>query len=97
MLIAIPTWLARLIVGEGRFKRFLYFWARPVPALIVFNFLTALSHWAWIVNESIAERLAPLRRPHRARVLVAAGVDAGLRSAARAPVVTPPLKMSWSS
>ena len=54
MLIAIPTWLARLIVGDGRFKRFLYFWARPVPALIVFNFLIALSHWAWIVNESIA-------------------------------------------
>ena len=42
MLLAIPTWLARLIVGDGRFKRFVYFWARPVPALIVFNFLIAL-------------------------------------------------------
>ena len=29
LLLAVPTWLARLIIGDGRFKRFLYFWARP--------------------------------------------------------------------
>jgi putative membrane protein len=54
MLLATPTWLARLIIGEGTFKRFVYFWARPAPALIVNIFLTALMHWAWIVNSSIS-------------------------------------------
>lgn len=54
MLLATPTWLARLIIGEGGFKRFVYYWARPAPALLVNLFLTALTHWAWIVNNSIA-------------------------------------------
>lgn len=53
MLLAVPTWLARLIIGEAGFKRFVYFWARPIPALIVYNFLVALSHWAWVVNNSV--------------------------------------------
>lgn len=53
MLLATPVWLARLIVGNGGFRRFLDFWARPIPAIIVYNFLLILSHWAWVVNESI--------------------------------------------
>jgi putative membrane protein len=54
MLLATPTWLARLIIGEGLFKRFVYFWARPAPALLVNLFLTAAMHWAWVVNTSIS-------------------------------------------
>lgn len=54
MLLATPTWLARLIIGEGAFRRFVYFWARPAPALIVNLFLTAAMHWAWVVNTSIS-------------------------------------------
>lgn len=54
MLLATPTWLARLIIGEGSFKRFVYFWARPAPALLVNLFLTALMHWAWVVNSSVS-------------------------------------------
>ncbi len=54
MLLAMPTWLARLIIGEGVFKRFVYFWARPAPALLVNLFLTAGMHWAWVVNSSIS-------------------------------------------
>jgi putative membrane protein len=53
ILLATPTWLARLIVGDGLFKRFVYFWARPAPALIVNIFLTAAMHWAWVVNSSV--------------------------------------------
>jgi putative membrane protein len=54
MLLSVPTWLARLMIGEGLFKRFVYFWARPAPALLVNLFLTAAMHWAWIVNTSIS-------------------------------------------
>jgi putative membrane protein len=53
MLLATPTWLARLIIGEGGFKRFVYFWARPAPALLVNLFLTAGMHWAWVVNNTV--------------------------------------------
>ena len=53
MLLATPTWLARLIIGHGLFKRFVYYWARPAPALIVNIFLTAAMHWAWVVNTSV--------------------------------------------
>ena len=54
MLLATPTWLARLIIGDGSFKRFVYFWARPAPALLVNLFLSAMMHWAWAVNTSVA-------------------------------------------
>jgi putative membrane protein len=53
MLLATPTWLARLIIGQGLFKRFVYYWARPAPALLVNLFLTAAMHWAWVVNTSV--------------------------------------------
>lgn len=53
MLLATPTWLARLLIGEGAFKRFVYRWARPAPALLINLGLTALTHWAWVVNASI--------------------------------------------
>ena len=54
MLLATPTWLARLIIGEGGFRRFVYFWARPAPALLVNLLLTAAMHAALVVNNSIA-------------------------------------------
>ncbi len=53
MLMAVPTWLSRLVMGEGTLKRFVYFWARPIRAVIVYNLLIAFSHWALIVNNSI--------------------------------------------
>lgn len=51
-LLGTPTWLARLIVGQGRVYRVLKWVARPVPATLVFNGVTALSHWPVIVNAS---------------------------------------------
>ena len=53
LLLATPTWLARLILGKGTVKRFVHFWARPAPALMVNLGLTAFTHWAWVVNSSI--------------------------------------------
>jgi putative membrane protein len=53
MLLATPTWLARLMIGSGTFKRFIYYWARPAPALLVNLGLTAFTHWAWVVNTSV--------------------------------------------
>ena len=52
-LLATPEWLARLILGKGSFNRFLHRIARPVPAALLFNVLTALTHWAFIVNNSV--------------------------------------------
>ena len=54
MLLAMPTWLARLIIGEGGFKRFVYSWARPAPALLFNLGLTGSMHAALVVNNSIA-------------------------------------------
>ena len=54
ILMATPTWLARLIIGQGLFKRFVFFWSRPARALLVNIFLTAAMHWAWVVNNSIS-------------------------------------------
>lgn len=53
ILLATPTWLGRLLIGQGTFKRFVYFWCRPAPALIVNLFVSAFMHWAWVVNTSI--------------------------------------------
>ncbi len=53
ILLATPTWLARLMIGQGGFKRFVYFWARPAPALLINLGLTAFTHWAWVVNTSV--------------------------------------------
>lgn len=54
MLLATPEWLMRLILGQGWFKRFVYWWARPAPALLVNAALVGLSHAATVVNQSIS-------------------------------------------
>ncbi len=50
LLLATPTWLARLLLGNGRFKRVFSYWARPAPALLVNLGLTAAMHSAMLVN-----------------------------------------------
>ncbi len=52
-LFATPTWLARLILGEGKVGRFLSQLCRPVVAGLSFNLVTALIHWKLIVNTSV--------------------------------------------
>ena len=49
-LLATPTWLARLIVGEGKWLRHL---CHPVVAGGLFNVVVILSHWQTTVNTSV--------------------------------------------
>lgn len=49
-LLAMPAWLARLIVGEGRWlRRFCH----PVVAGGLFNAVALFLHWQWTVNTSV--------------------------------------------
>lgn len=50
LLMATPEWLARLVLGRGRFKRIVFRLARPVPAALMFNGLALISHWQAFVN-----------------------------------------------
>lgn len=53
-LLATPTWLARLIVGDGWFAGpMLRRLTHPVVAGVVFNALVVLSHWQKVVNTSV--------------------------------------------
>ena len=53
-LLATPTWLARLIVGEGRLWRWLKVLAFPVVAAVIFNGVVIFTHWPSVVNLSVA-------------------------------------------
>jgi putative membrane protein len=58
-LLATPTWLARLIVGDGWFAgNIVRRLCRPVPAAVLFNAAFALVHWPAVVNQSVSS--APL-------------------------------------
>lgn len=50
-LLATPTWLARLVVGEGRWLRRL---CHPVVAGLLFNAVTVALHWPQTVNASVS-------------------------------------------
>ena len=53
-LLAMPEWLARLIVVDGgAVSRVLRVLTRPVLAAVVFNALQILSHWGAVVNLSV--------------------------------------------
>ena len=52
-LLAMPAWLARLLVLEGGWgSRLLRRLAHPVVAGVLFNALTAITHWSGIVQWS---------------------------------------------
>ena len=54
MLLAMPEWLARLLVIEGGVaSRALRVLTRPVVAAVIFNALQILSHWSGVVNLSV--------------------------------------------
>ncbi len=52
-LLATPTWLARLVVGNGRAYRGLKKLARPVPATIVFNSIVLFTHVPAVVTAAV--------------------------------------------
>ncbi len=53
LMMAIPTWLARLVILEGgKVSAVLQRLAKPVVAGVIFNALAALTHWSAVVNLS---------------------------------------------
>lgn len=53
-LMAVPEWLARLIVSrDGNSGVWVRRLTRPVVAALVFNLLVALTHLTWVVNTSV--------------------------------------------
>ncbi len=52
LLLAVPEWLARLVIGRGAVDRWVHRLARPIPAAVIFNALVLFSHWQLIVNTS---------------------------------------------
>ena len=54
-LLATPTWLARLLVGEGRWLRKL---CHPVVAGVIYNAVIVFLHWQNTVNASVENPVA---------------------------------------
>lgn len=54
LLMGIPEWLARLVVGDGAARTWLRRLAKPVVAGLVFNLLVAVSHWPAFVDLSVS-------------------------------------------
>ena len=53
LLLATPTWLARLVVGNGRVWRVFRWLAMPVVAGVIFNAMVIISHIPAVVNEAV--------------------------------------------
>lgn len=51
-LLATPTWLARLLVGDGRTYRVMSWLAKPVVAGVIFNCAVMVTHVPGVVNAS---------------------------------------------
>ena len=58
VLLACPTWLARLLLGGGRGYRTTRALTRIVAATLLFNAVVVLSHWPYLVNHAVQS--APL-------------------------------------
>jgi len=54
-LLAIPTWLARLLVGNGRAYSVVRWLAKPIVAGVVFNVFVMVTHIPAVVNHSVLE------------------------------------------
>lgn len=52
-LMATPTWLARVLLGEGRVYRTVKWFAHPVVAGVLFNASVMILHIPMLVNESV--------------------------------------------
>ncbi len=53
LLLGTPTWLMRLIVGDGRVYRAVQFLAKPVVAGVLFNLAVMITHIPGVVNASV--------------------------------------------
>ena len=52
-LLATPTWLLRVLVGDGRGYRVFAFMCRPVVAGVAFNAVIIITHIPGVVNASV--------------------------------------------
>ena len=53
MLLAMPEWLARLVLGRAKAYRVFRILTRPVVAGVLYNALFAVSHLPVVVNDSV--------------------------------------------
>jgi putative membrane protein len=54
LLLGTPGWLARWVLRPSSFAfRAVRALSRFLPALVVFNVVLVLTHWPWLVNESL--------------------------------------------
>lgn len=53
VLLATPEWLLRVLIGHGRFQRFVNFVTRPVIAAVIFNTVVIVTHIPGVVAASI--------------------------------------------
>ena len=53
-LMATPTWLARILFGNGRLYRGIKWFSMPVVAGVLFNATVMIVHIPLVVNESVA-------------------------------------------
>jgi putative membrane protein len=53
LLLATPTWLARLVVGQGRANKVLTFLTKPVVAGVLFNATVMVTHIPGLVNTAV--------------------------------------------
>ncbi len=52
-LMATPTWLARILLGEGAIRRTVGFLSKPVVAGVLFNAMVMILHIPLLVNASL--------------------------------------------
>ncbi len=52
-LLATPTWLMRVLVGNGKFYEVVKFMTKPVIAGVLFNLVIMVTHIPLMVNESV--------------------------------------------
>lgn len=52
-LMATPTWLARILLGDGRLYRMVKWFSMPVVAGVLFNGMVMILHVPMVVNESV--------------------------------------------
>ncbi len=53
LLLAIPEWLFRLIIGQGRLERIVLRLTRPVTATILYNGFFVFTHWPVMVTQAV--------------------------------------------
>ena len=53
LLLAIPEWMARLLVGRGRTYGVVRWLTRPVAAAVIFNLVVMVTHVPGVVNHSV--------------------------------------------